>query len=122
MNWITLSRYYAVTLPLPDLTQPPMSHYMVEFDLPVDMPEAYVAKIPLQRLKVNELMQEGRIISYAVSMERGRLWCVVKADSELEVIETIAEFPLIGYMPSPDISELLFHNLVAARIPLFSLN
>ncbi len=95
---------------------------MVEFDLPADMPEAYIAKIPLQRLKVNELMEAGKIISYAVSMERGRLWCVVKAENEFEVMETISEFPLIAYMPSPYISELLFHNMVAARIPLFSLN
>jgi hypothetical protein len=99
-----------------------MSHYMVEFDLPTDMPDAYIAKIPLQRLKVNELMEQGKIISYAVSMERGRLWCVVRAETEFEVMETVSDFPLIGYMAAPHISELLFHNMVAARIPLFSLN
>jgi hypothetical protein len=99
-----------------------MSHYMVEFEIPVEMPDSYIAKIPQQRLKVNELMEDGKIISYAVSMERGRLWCIVKADNEFEVMETVSEFPLIGYMPTPVISELLFHNLVAARIPLFSLN
>ncbi len=95
---------------------------MVEFDLPANMPDTYIAKIPLQRLKVNELMEEGKIISYAVSMERGRLWCVVKAENEFDVMETVSAFPLIGYMSSPNISELLFHNMVAARIPLFSLN
>ena len=78
-------------------------------------------KIPAQRLKVNEMMENGKILSYSLSADRQKLWCILKAESELEAIEAISEFPLIGYM-DPTITELLFHNMVAARIPLFSLN
>ncbi|KAB7732118.1 hypothetical protein F5984_07860 [Rudanella paleaurantiibacter] len=98
-----------------------MSQYMVEFALPAEMDEEFVQKIPAQRLKVNELMESGKMLSYSLSADRQKLWCILKVDSELEVMEVIAQFPLISYM-DPTISELMFHNMVAARIPLFSLN
>ncbi|WP_027303067.1 muconolactone Delta-isomerase family protein [Rudanella lutea] len=98
-----------------------MSQYMVEFALPAEMNEEFVQKIPAQRLKVNELMESGKMLSYSLSADRQKLWCILKVDSELEVMEVIAQFPLIQYM-DPTISELMFHNMVAARIPLFSLN
>ncbi len=94
---------------------------MVEFALPAEMNEEFVQKIPAQRLKVNELMESGKMLSYSLSADRQKLWCILKVDSELEVMEVIAQFPLIQYM-DPTISELMFHNMVAARIPLFSLN
>ncbi|GAB3037561.1 muconolactone Delta-isomerase family protein [Spirosoma pulveris] len=98
-----------------------MSQYMVEFDLPTVLDEGFENRIPAQRLKVDELMEKGFLLSYSLSIDRHKLWCICKADSELEVIESISEFPLIKYM-TPMITELMFHNMVAARIPLFSLN
>ncbi len=98
-----------------------MSQYMVEFDLPPVMDEGFANRIPAQRLKVEELMEKGFLLSYSLSVDRQKLWCIFKADSELEVMESISEFPLIKYM-TPMITELMFHNMVAARIPLFSLN
>jgi muconolactone delta-isomerase len=98
-----------------------MNQFMVEFELPSQMNEEFMRKIPAQRLKINELMETGKILSYSLSADRQRLWCILKVESELEVIETIADFPLIKYM-DPTINELMFHNMVAARIPLFSLN
>ena len=94
---------------------------MVEFDLPVDMTEEFTVKIPLQRLKVNELMESGKLLSYALSLDRQKLWCVVKAQTEFDAIEIISEFPLISYM-DPTITELMFNNIVSLRMPLFSLN
>lgn len=98
-----------------------MSQYMVEFDLPDVMDEGFTHRIPAQRLKVEELMEKGFLLSYSLSADRHKLWCIFKADSETEVMESVAEFPLIKYM-TPIITELMFHNMVAARIPLFSLN
>ena len=94
---------------------------MIEIELPINMDEEFVQKIPAQRLKVNELMENGKLLSYSLSVDRQKLWCILKAESEVEAMETIAEFPLISYM-DPTITELMFHNMVAARIPLFSLN
>jgi len=99
-----------------------MSQFMVEFILPDEMTEEFVAKIPRQRLKINELMQTGKIMSYSLSSDRTKLWCVVKADNEYKVMEIIAEFPLIDYM-SPTITELMFNNTATAlKLPLYSLN
>ena len=98
-----------------------MSQYMVEFDLPKVMDENFANLIPAQRIKVEEMMESGFLISYSLSIDRQKLWCVVRSESEVEVMESIAEFPLIKYM-TPMITELMFHNMIAARIPLFSLN
>lgn len=98
-----------------------MSQYMVEFDLPAVIDEGFANRIPAQRIKVDELMEKGVLLSYSLSVDRQKLWCIFKASSESEVMESIAEFPLIKYM-TPVITELMFHNMVAARIPLFSLN
>ncbi len=93
---------------------------MIEFEL-ADMTEDFLAKVPAQRQQINELMEQGRIMSYSLAADRSKLWCVVRADSEIDVMTLIAEFPLVDYM-TPIISELMFNNVVAMRIPLFSLN
>jgi len=94
---------------------------MIEFDLPQEMTEEFLMKIPAQRAKVDELMERGTILSYSLSMDRQKLWCVMKAKTELDVLCIIEEFPLIDYM-EPTISELMFNNVVSVRVPLFSLN
>ena len=97
-----------------------MSQFMVEFTL-AEMDAAFMAKIPSQRAKINEMMEQGRILSYSLSADRAKLWCIVNGESEFDVLETISEFPLINYM-KPDISELMFNNVVSLRVPMFSLN
>ena len=47
-----------------------MSQYMVEFDLPPVMDEAFANRIPAQRLKVEELMERGFLLSYSLSVDR----------------------------------------------------
>ncbi len=98
-----------------------MSQFMVEFELPNPFPENLIIKIPAQRKVVNQLLEDGKMQSYALSMERDRLWCVVNADDELEVMRIIGEFPLIDFM-QPTITELMFNNAVVMRVPSFSLN
>lgn len=93
---------------------------MVEFSL-AGMDAAFMAKIPAQRAKINEMMEHGQIMSYSLSADRSKLWCIVNGESEFDVLETISQFPLIDYM-TPDISELMFNNVVSLRLPMFSLN
>jgi muconolactone delta-isomerase len=94
---------------------------MVEFQLPYELNAEFMAKIPRQRQKINEMMERGRISSYTLAADRSKLWCIIKAEDEIEVLTTIAEFPLIDYMDHT-ITELMFTNTVAIRLPLFSLN
>ncbi|MDF7816901.1 hypothetical protein P1X15_04815 [Runella sp. MFBS21] len=99
-----------------------MSQFMVEFILPREMPEDFLAKIPHQRLKINQLMESGKITAYSLSSDRSKLWCVVNAKNEFDVMEIISEFPLIDFM-HPTIFELMFNNTATAvKLPMFSLN
>ncbi len=94
---------------------------MVEIQLPGTMTDDFARRVPAQRQMVNDLMEQGKLTSYALTTDRTKLWCVFKAESEIEVMNLMSEFPLIDYM-TPTISELMFNNVVALRLPLFSLN
>ena len=98
-----------------------MSQYMVEIHLPAVMSEDFTSKIPAQRKKINEMMEQGQMMSYALSEDYSKLWCVVRAESEFEVMSIVSEFPLIDFM-DPKITRLMFNNVVALRLPMFSLN
>ncbi len=94
---------------------------MVEFELPEDFPEDFMALVPEQRMIVDELIEEGVIRSYSLSMDRTVLWVVLEAESEFEVLEVIARMPLSDFM-HPYVSELMFHNGATALMHEFSLN
>src|SRR5437762_682597 len=95
--------------------------FMVEMDLPIPFDEEFLLMVPRQRAMVNRLMNEGIIISYAVSFEKGKLWLTMLADSEAEVFSMISEFPIIRFVETR-ISKLAFHNSVGFQIPHFSVN
>lgn len=94
--------------------------FMVEFDLPETFTEEFLALIPRQRYVINTMLAQGEIKSYSLAADRSRLWAVMLADSEFEVMESIAQMPLSSYM-TPRISELMFHN-AADSVMQFSLN
>lgn len=98
-----------------------MAQFMVEFTIPSDPGEAFFELIPEQRTCINRLMEAGKILSYSLDAYRTRLWCITNAESEFEVMELIAEFPLIDFM-TPTITPLMFHNSVFLSIPKFSVN
>lgn len=94
---------------------------MIEFELPEEFTEEFMALIPEQRQMINRMMSEGTLKSYSLAMDRSVLWVVVEAASEFEVMEIIARMPLCDYM-QPFISELMFHNRSEAVMAPFSLN
>jgi hypothetical protein len=93
---------------------------MVEFDLPAEFDEAFMALIPKQRYVINQMLAEGSVQNYSLSLDRSRLWVVMTAASEIELMEDIARMPLIDYM-TPHVSRLMFHNS-AMDVMQFSLN
>lgn len=95
-------------------------NFMIEFELPDEFNEDFMALIPEQREVVNRMMSEGTLKSYSLAMDRSVLWVVVEAGSEFEVMEIIERMPLSDYM-QPYISELMFHNGSEVMAP-FSLN
>lgn len=94
---------------------------MVHIKLPAELTEEFIALIPEQRAMVNDLMRRGVIISYTLSLDRTQLWVVMDSKSEVNVIEVLAEFPLIHFM-KPEIHDILFHNSIYVNVPRVSLN
>jgi muconolactone delta-isomerase len=97
-----------------------MKQYMVDIDLPEFMTEEFLAMIPRQREQIKTLLHEGKIVNYALALDRSKLWTIILAESEDEVMEILSTFPLIHFM-TPEIYELAFNNRTQ-RLPMFSLN
>lgn len=94
--------------------------YMVEFGLPPVFTEEIMALIPRQRHYINELLLEGTVQSYSLADDRSRLWAVMSAESELDLLDIIGRFPMADFMDAR-IDELMFHNAADALMQ-FSLN
>lgn len=95
--------------------------YMVKVTLPTELTEEFLRKIPAQRKRVNELMREGAILSYALALDRAKLWIVMQDDSDTKVMDVLATFPLIRYM-SVEVEELMFHEAPFLSLQPISLN
>ncbi len=95
--------------------------YMVDIDLPVPFNHEFISLIPKQREVINQLMKERRIENYAVSIDDGKLWVIVLAESESHVEDLLISFPIINHVKYR-ISKLTFHNSINFAIPQFSLN
>ena len=98
-----------------------MSFYQANIDLPTELSPEFVAMIPKQRTKVNELMGEGKIRQYSLSLDRSKLWVTFLAESEESVMDMIATFPMVNYMKF-EIVALAFHEQVTLSLPKVSLN
>ncbi len=98
-----------------------MSQYMADIELPDVITDEFASLIPFQRAKVNELMSEGKIAGYSLSMDRTRLWVVLTAGSVEEARSIVASFPIFPFIQFK-IHELMFHNSVRQFQPHFSLN
>lgn len=95
--------------------------FMVDFTLPEVMTDEFISLIPNQRASINELFEEGVLINYALSLEKSKLWAIVTANSEMEVMEYIATLPLSRFMVV-EINMLTFFNTKPKHIPEFSMN
>lgn len=98
-----------------------MNQFMIDINLPASPEEEFFALIPKQRAVINELMSEGTITSYTLSVERTKLWVLVNAETESEVMDVLYRFPMLKFMRFK-IHELMFHQMVAFRFPSISLN
>lgn len=99
-----------------------MKQFMVHFILPESLDESFMRLVPSQRARVNELFEEGQLISYTLSLDRSQLWATIGAEDEFELVGIVNSFPLTQYMEY-DIHELFFNELVQKEaFPAFSLN
>ncbi|MBC7450999.1 MAG: hypothetical protein H7259_05885 [Cytophagales bacterium] len=98
-----------------------MDHYLIDIDLPEEPDDEYISLIPEQRAQINQLMQDGIVTSYSLSVDRSKLWATVVAENEREVGQILTTFPLIRYMVY-SIHKLAFHNTAQYTMPPISLN
>ena len=98
-----------------------MDHYLIDIDFPEEADDDFISLIPDQRAKINQLMHEGIVTSYSLSMDRSKLWTTIVAENEKEVGQILSTFPLIHYMVY-SIHKLAFHNSAQYTIPPISLN
>lgn len=98
-----------------------MNQFIVDFEIPEELSDEFIALIPKHRAHINNLMDNGLVLSYALSLDRSKVWATINAESEHEVEDIIATFPLINYMQAT-VYELEFYNATGSGLPAISLN
>ncbi len=77
-------------------------------------------QIPRQRMIVDKLFNQGVLITYTLAADRSKLWIVIQADNESELIQYIESLPMTKYCDY-NYSEIMFHDS-SMFIPSISLN
>ena len=95
--------------------------FMVEIDLPMPFSNEFISLIPEQRAVITKLFSDKLLTSYSVSLEHGKLWTTIIAETDNEVADILMDFPIIEYCEYK-IFRLAFHNNSGFIIPQFSLN
>ena len=94
--------------------------YMVDFTFNKTLSEEFFDLIPYQRIMVNKFFQQGKLINYALSIEKAKVWAIFNANSESEVRQMISKLPLIKFM---EVEISLLSQLDGQKVePVFSLN
>lgn len=95
-------------------------HFMVDFSLPKEPSATFLDLVPYQEAVISDYLSKGKLVNYAVSLEKSKMWAVFSASSEVEVLEMLIDFPLTKYM-QVEISLLHQYNS-NAYAPSFSMN
>jgi len=94
--------------------------YMVEFVVPQHVIDQILDLVPDQRASLDELFASGKLLSYTVSANKTKIWAIMMAESESELLSYIDGLPMTPYMDF-DYHELMFYNTVHF-MPTMSLN
>ncbi len=97
------------------------NQYLVEIDLPGVLTPDFADLIPAQRATVNRLLQNGDIRSYALALDRSKLWVVMVGKTQDQVEKLLDSFPIIDFCET-SIKELLFHDMAMHELPRMSMN
>lgn len=98
-----------------------MAQFMAQITLPEYMEDEFMALIPEQRAYVDQLMNEGIITGYSLSMDRSMLWVTFNSKNEKAVTKILSSFPIADYIQY-EVVELAFHNSATLYFPTLSLN
>lgn len=98
-----------------------MKLFMADVRLPIIFSHEFVSLIPEQRMVLAELMQQRKIFSYTLNVERSRLWIVVAGENESDAREVLAKLPLDKFY-SYTLEQLMFHEMAGMQFSVVSLN
>jgi hypothetical protein len=98
-----------------------MNQYLIDFDLPQELDEEFISLIPEQRSQIDELMSNGIVLSYALALDRSKVWATINAESVMEVEEIIHSMPL-NHLMEAVVYELEFYSATGNGLPAISLN
>jgi muconolactone delta-isomerase len=96
-----------------------LNKYQVTIHFTMD--DHFMGHVPKHRMYIKELIDDGVIDYYAVSMESKRTWMIVNAMSKLDVEQYLANSPLFPYWTF-EIDELFVYDGQTYRLPAVQLN
>ncbi len=95
--------------------------FMAACILPAELSDEFFDLLSYQDVVVNKYLAQGKLIHYALSLDNARLWALFSANSELEVLEMLREFPLTRFL-EVEISLLTTYATLSVATPSFSMN
>ena len=98
-----------------------MSYFMLSISLPDDWGMDFVSKVPTQKNQLDDLMRKGSINSFHLSTDRTKMWILMEADNEVEVMKLLADFVLLDDMEI-EINQIAFSQNVNLMMHRYSLN
>lgn len=96
-----------------------LNKYQVTIHFTTD--ERFMDYVPKHRAYIKDLIDEGIIDYYAVSMETKRTWMIINAIGKVEVENYLANSPLFPYWTF-EIDELFVYDGQTYRLPAVQLN
>jgi muconolactone delta-isomerase len=96
-----------------------LNKYQVTIQFTMD--DTFMEKVPDHRLYIKDLIDEGIIDYYAVSMESRRTWMIVNATAKKNVEKYLSRSPLYEYW-TIEIDELFVYDGQTYRLPAVQLN
>jgi hypothetical protein len=94
---------------------------MVHLRLPEIFSTKFMALIPKQRARINELMEQKVIRSYSLDMARHNVWAFIDGKDEEEIMEVLNTFPIIKDVRIR-IHELAFYDAAPVGLPELIMN
>lgn len=98
-----------------------MHQYLAEITLPVNASADYMHLIPQQRVFIESMFKLGKITSYALALDRSKIWATFFTNTPEDAEKIIQKFPIAEYI-SYTIHELAFMNSMSTMVPAVSLN
>ncbi|MDX2196521.1 MAG: hypothetical protein NW207_08890 [Cytophagales bacterium] len=98
-----------------------MYQFIAIVTLPDVLEDDFNNLMPEQRLYIDELMHNGVVTGYSLSLDRSMLWVTLATSSKKKAQKALDGFPIREYIQY-ELVELMFHNSASFMFPALSLN